>query len=68
MKLSEIRLSNTVLALAGADGVMTDAEIIINGKPAGELHQGGFYRFSYDITELLNLGKKYQLEVIVAKE
>ena len=25
MKLSEIRLSNTVLALAGADGVMTDA-------------------------------------------
>ena len=50
------------------DGVMTDAEIIINGKPAGELHQGGFYRFSYDITELLNLGKKNQLEVKVAKE
>ena len=49
------------------DGVMTDAEIIINGKPAGELHQGGFYRFSYDITELLNLGKKNQLEVKVAK-
>lgn len=28
----------------------------------------GFYRFSYDITELLNLGKKNQLEVKVAKE
>ena len=50
------------------DGVMTDAEIMINGKPAGEMHQGGFYRFNYDITELLNLGKKTQLEVKVAKE
>ena len=50
------------------DGVMTDAEIMINGKPAGEMHQGGFYRFNYDITELLNLGKKNQLEVKVAKE
>ena len=49
------------------DGVMTDAEIMINGKPAGEMHQGGFYRFNYDITELLNLGKKNQLEVKVAK-
>ena len=47
---------------------MTDAEIMINGKPAGEMHQGGFYRFNYDITELLNLGKKNQLEVKVAKE
>lgn len=44
------------------DGVMTDAEIMINGKPAGEMHQGGFYRFNYDITELLNLGKRISLK------
>ena len=36
------------------DGVMTDAEVLINGKPAGNIHQGAFYRFSYDITSLLN--------------
>ena len=40
------------------DGVMTDTEVFINGKPAGEMHQGGFYRFSYDITDLLKPGKK----------
>lgn len=50
------------------DGVMTDAQIMINGKQAGEMHQGGFYRFSYDITELLHLGKTNRLEVKVAKE
>lgn len=50
------------------DGVMTDAEVFINGKQAGEMHQGGFYRFNHDITDLLVLGKKNQLEVKVAKE
>ncbi len=40
------------------DGVMTDTEVFINGKPAGEMHQGGFYRFSYDITDLLKPGKR----------
>lgn len=50
------------------DGVMTDAEITINGKSAGKMHQGAFYRFSYDITPLLQLGKKNTLEVKVAKE
>ena len=34
------------------DGVMTDTKVFINGKPAGEMHQGGFYRFSYDITRM----------------
>lgn len=50
------------------DGVMTDTEVFINGKSAGQMHQGGFNRFSYDITELLALGKKNTLEVKVAKE
>lgn len=50
------------------DGVMTDAEVKINGQSAGDIHQGAFYRFSYDITGLLKPGKKNTLEVKVAKE
>lgn len=50
------------------DGVMTDAEVWVNGRSAGAMHQGGFYRFSYDITELLLPGKRNTLEVKVAKE
>ena len=42
---------------------MTDTKVFINGKPAGEMHQGGFYRFSYDITDLLKPDKKNLLEV-----
>ncbi|MBV7530765.1 glycoside hydrolase family 2 TIM barrel-domain containing protein [Chitinophaga sp. sic0106] len=48
------------------DGVMTDAEVKINGKPAGPVHQGGFYRFRYDISKLLHNGSNL-LEVKVAK-
>lgn len=50
------------------DGVMTDAEVLINGRSAGPIHQGGFYRFGYDITDLLKLGKRNTLEVKIAKE
>lgn len=50
------------------DGVMTDADVYINGQSAGDIHQGAFYRFSYDITDLLHLGKKNMLEVRVAKQ
>src|SRR6478735_6872217 len=35
------------------DGSMTDTEVKINGKSAGAVHQGAFYRFKYDITSLL---------------
>lgn len=49
------------------DGVMTDAEVSINGQRAGEIHQGGFYRFGYDITSLLKYGKSNKLEVHVWK-
>ena len=33
-------------------GVMTDTEVFVNGQSAGPVHQGGFYRFSYDVTDL----------------
>ncbi len=49
------------------EGVMTDAEIKVNGKPAGEVHQGAFYAFKYDVSKLLNYGKENLLEVSVAK-
>lgn len=48
------------------DGVMTDAEVKVNGAMAGDRHQGGFYRFSRDITPLVRRGDN-TLEVIVYK-
>ena len=53
-----------VIAFGGA---MTDTEVKINGKLAGEIHQGGFYEFKYDISALLNYGTKNVLEVHVSK-
>ena len=50
------------------DGVMTDADVYVNGQSAGDIHQGAFYRFSYDITSLLRLGRENTLEVRVAKQ
>ncbi|MES2661567.1 MAG: glycoside hydrolase family 2 TIM barrel-domain containing protein [Verrucomicrobiota bacterium] len=49
------------------DGVMTDAAVKVNGKPAGPVHQGGFYRFRHDITGLLKRGEENLLEVDVSK-
>jgi len=49
------------------DGSMTDTEVFINGQSAGDIHQGAFYRFKYDISGLLNYGEKNFLEVRVAK-
>jgi hypothetical protein len=49
------------------EGVMTDAEVKINGQSAGEIHQGAFYAFKYDITKLLKYGENNLLEVTVAK-
>lgn len=48
-------------------GAMTDTEVKINGKLAGEIHQGGFYEFKYNITSLLKFGAKNLLEVHVWK-
>ncbi len=50
------------------DGVMTDAEVKINGQPAGPVHQGSFYRFHHDITALLDFAGDNRLEVVVRKK
>jgi hypothetical protein len=49
------------------DGSMTDTKVKINGKSAGEMHQGAFYRFKYDISKLMKYGQTNLLEVDVAK-
>jgi beta-galactosidase/beta-glucuronidase len=51
------------------DGSMTDTKVRINGRSASDdEHQGAFYRFKYDITDLLKFGKKNVLDVVVSKE
>ena len=47
------------------EGSMTDTEVKINGQSAGEIHQGAFYAFKYDITKLLKFGESNLLEVTV---
>ncbi|HEY6915381.1 MAG TPA: glycoside hydrolase family 2 TIM barrel-domain containing protein [Paludibacter sp.] len=47
---------------------MTDTEVKINGQKAGEVHQGAFYRFSYNISGRVKFGQKNLLEVTVSKE
>lgn len=49
------------------EGVMTDAEVKINGQLAGPIHQGAFYEFSYDVTKLLRSSGTNTLEVKVNK-
>lgn len=49
------------------EGSMTDTEVKINGKPAGPVHQGAFYRFRYDISDKLKFDEENTLEVTVAK-
>lgn len=49
------------------EGSMTDTEVKINGVVAGAVHQGGFYRFKYEISNLLKFGAKNLLEVKVDK-
>lgn len=49
------------------EGVMTDCEVWVNGKLAGPVHQGAFYRFGHDISRLLRYGKENLLEVHVRK-
>ncbi len=49
------------------EGSMTDTEVKINGQSAGDVHQGAFYRFTYNITDALYFDKSNQLEVMVSK-
>jgi hypothetical protein len=50
------------------EGSMTDTEVKINGKSAGPIHQGAFYQFRYDITDLVKNGNEHLLEVSVNKK
>lgn len=48
---------------------MTDTYATINGRKAGELHQGGFTPFRYDVSDRVFFGKHTnRLEVSVSKE
>lgn len=49
------------------EGSMTDTKVMINGKEAGPVHQGSFYRFKYDITGLIRPNGKNLLEITVSK-
>ena len=49
------------------EGVMTDAEVRLNGRSAGPVHRGAFYRFRYDVSELLRPAADNVLEVTVSK-
>jgi hypothetical protein len=48
------------------EGVMTDAKVTVNGRSAGPVHQGGFYRFKYEVTDLVKTGENRR-EVTVSK-
>lgn len=50
------------------EGVMTDAEVLINDRKAGAVHRGAFYEFSYDISSLVHYGATNRIEVRVKKE
>ena len=49
------------------EGAMTDTSAKLNGQSVGPTHQGGFYRFKYEVTDKLKLGAENKLEVTVAK-
>ena len=49
------------------DGAMTDTSAKLNGESIGPTHQGGFYRFKYEVTKLVKFGATNRLEVTVAK-
>ncbi|MDB5191377.1 MAG: beta-galactosidase [Segetibacter sp.] len=49
------------------EGSMTDTEVKINGKSAGDVHQGAFYRFKYNISDKLKFGAANQFEATVSK-
>ena len=40
------------------EGVMTDAEVRVNGQLIGPVHQGAFYEFKYLVTDKLKFGEE----------
>jgi beta-galactosidase/beta-glucuronidase len=56
----------TKIVFINFEGVMTDAQVTINGQSAGPVHQGGYYAFKYDITKILKpAGQKNEIQVDV---
>lgn len=49
------------------DGAMTDTLVRVNGVQAGPVHQGGFYRFAFDVTKLVRMGGDNLVEVEVSE-
>lgn len=49
------------------DAVMTDTLVKLNGHVVGPVHQGGFNRFSHDVTRWLKPGEENDLEVQVSE-
>jgi len=49
------------------EGSMTDTDVKINGKSAGPVHQGAFYRFKYDVSDKIKFGANNSLEATVSK-
>jgi len=49
------------------EGSMTDTDVKINGQSAGEIHQGAFYQFKYEISGKLKFGQSNLLEATVSK-
>ncbi|MFT4093966.1 MAG: glycoside hydrolase family 2 TIM barrel-domain containing protein [Niabella sp.] len=49
------------------EGSMTDTKVKINGRSAGAVHRGAFYRFKYNITDKLKYGSNNLLEAEVSK-
>lgn len=47
------------------DAVMTDTLVKVDGNIVGPLHQGGFNRFSHDITRWIKPGAEHEIEVQV---
>lgn len=48
------------------DGVLNQAQVTLNGQTVGSAHEGGYYRFSYDITRWVKATNNL-LEVTVQK-
>lgn len=47
------------------DGSISTTEVWVNGKSAGPVHEGGYQRFQFDISKLLDFGDSNLLEVKV---
>lgn len=63
-KVCDVRRKRVFIVFEGS---MTDTKVSINGIEAGPVHQGGFYEFKYDISQLIKPDATNLLEVAVSK-